>query len=494
MSFPVFGIEVENGTNLSPQKFQEFGTVVDREEISEPSTIKDVGKQIAKRGVAGATGVYGDLLDLLGFQAKEVLPGEKEVRGVESQILQKMQKEGYVPSVAELSFLSDDDITPRFSRLPSTEEATQFIEMLGGPGEAETAAGRIAGRGAEAAGAGAGLGGGIGTLLALLGGGIAGQTAEELGAPPAVGAGVELATALLPGAVAKKLVPGAKAAKELVKRGRAIGLTERELTPLLQKEGKLKTLGKVARKGKGVQKTLGALETKLGDAYGVIKEDARQLPRIKFDQSEKLIDKFKEINKDLKATLKASPDKESASNFIEGAMNNIRRKGVKPEELINFWQDINSSVNWRAIKGGKKQLAELKKPILEVLKKSSPELTKDFELTNKLYSKFKGAQKVLKKDLIDKWIDKGEIGLAAFGLATGNVPMLQKLATEAGVRTLSKEMLTNPYFQNLSRKLVQSLGKNKEKTTIALVRQAEKYLKKHHPDEEWEFGGKETTK
>lgn len=488
MSFPTFGIEVEDEVRIP---FQEFGTLEREEDLREPSTVKDVLKQVAKRGFAGATGAYGDVLDLLGLQAKEVLPGEQARRQVESDILTRMQQPGYVPSVGELLALSDDDVLPSFSRLPSTQEAAHLVEMLGGPGEAETVGGRIAGRGAEAVGAGAALGGGVKILLALLGGGLAGQTAEELGAPPLVGSAVELATALLPGAISKKLLPGKKAAKELLKRGREIGLTERELTPLLKEEKGLSFFGKLARKGRKVQQRLETTREKLGDAYESIKKEAAKYAPLNFEQADNLLEKFGKVNQELRTTIKAAPDKETAIKFIEEAIDVINAKGATPEELINFYQDINASVNWNAIQGGKKKLADLKTPIMEALHKASPQVAKDFDLTNTLYSKFKGVQKALKSGMMDKWLDKGELGMAAFGLATGNFSMLKTVAGEAAGRTLATEMLTNPYFQNLSRKLVQSMNKNKKKTVIALVRQAEKYMQKHHPQEEWDFGFEE---
>lgn len=452
-----------------------------------PSTIKDVAKQAAIGGAKGLLGTPGDLLDLLGAQSTEMLPGEKAHYDVQFEILEKMQQPGYKPSLAELSYLTDDDIAPRYSRLPSSEDVQEFIEKLEIDTEPQTPAGRYAGRVGEALGGGLSLGAAPGALAALGGGALAGQAIEDITGSPTAGTIAELLTSIGPAALAKRIAPGSKRAMELVKAGRRMGLSEKELAPLIQKERKLAVLGKVARKGTKTQKLFSQIERKLGDSYETVKKAASGLPPLSLSQNEKLLKGFGKINKDLRTTLKAAPDKESAIKFVESAMENVRNKGAHPDELIAFWQDINQAVNWNAIKGGKKSLAALKKPISEVLKKTSPKLFEEFEQTNRLYSRFKKVSKALRPDMIDRWLNKGEMGMLAFGIATGNPWILKKIGGEAAARLLARELLINPRLQTISNKMLQAVRKNQPAVASQLIRQSKKILEKEHPEEDWDF-------
>lgn len=452
-----------------------------------PSTAKDVGKQAAIGTAKGALGTAGNLLDLIGAQATEILPGEKTHYDIQFEILEKMQQPGYKPSLAELSYLTDDDVAPRYSRVPSAKDVEQLIGMLGVDTEPQTGAGRYAGRAGEAIGSGLALGAGPGALAALGGGALAGQAVEEATDSPVAGAVTEIITSLGPAALRGRLAPVSKQAKELVKAGRKVGLSEKEITPLIQRRRKLATLGKIARKGSKTQKTFAQIENKLGDSYQTLKEAASDLPPLSLSQNEKLLTGLGQINTELRTTLKAAPDKEAAIKFVQEAMENVRNRGANPDELIGFWQDINQAVNWNAIKGGRKSLAALKKPISQALRESSPRLYEEFEQTNRLYSRFKKVSKALRPDMIDRWINKGEMGALAFGIATGNPWILKKIGGEAAARILARELLTNPKLQNISNKMLNAIKNNKGAAASRLLSSSKKILEKTHPTENWEF-------
>jgi len=166
-----------------------------------PSTkqkAKDIAKQVAKKGVASATGAYGGLLDLLHAQTKQrQLPGQEALTRAE-----------YEAPEALLPYLQDDDIMPRYSRLPSQKEAESLFEMLGAPKEAETEAGRIAGRGAEFVGGALPFGASGNLLKMLAAAGLGGQLSREMGAPEAVSTGIEVAPAVGSlASLAKGLIP-----------------------------------------------------------------------------------------------------------------------------------------------------------------------------------------------------------------------------------------------------------------------------------------------
>lgn len=440
-------------------------------------TAKDVAQQIASKGAQGLFGNYGNIAQSIGLGTKEnLLPGQ------ETRL--KAEFETGID-------LSDDDILPNYSRLPTSQDIAKGIEYVTGIGEGKTPAGRIAGRGAEFLGEGLSTpGGGVKGLASLAGAGIAGQSAREVRAPEALASAIEIGGSIIPSAISGKVNPTRSDAKEIANAGRAIGLTEKQITPLIQSERKSATLSKIARKGEGTKNLFNSIKDSLGDSYSGIKYSVRNASPVNPVNQNTLTRKFTAIRDDLAKTVKASPDKESAIKFIDDAIEKINTSGATPEELLNFWQDINKSVRWNSIQGGKKSLSRLKEPVLDVLKNEAPQAAKDFELTNKLYSKYSQITKKLKPDLVNSFLDKAEIAgypIGAVSLALGNPYPLLGAASQTAIRTLTNEMLTNPYFQNLSTKLVTNFNQGSFKAVKDLTTNANSYLKKKHPEEDWSF-------
>jgi len=165
-----------------------------KEESAVGKYTADVLKQGTQGFGIGALGTYGDILDLLHIQSKGTLPGEQAKYQREFDILQGMEK-GKRPSTAELFELSgDEDISPRASRLASSQDVEELGGKLGLVSEPKTAAGRYARRIGKIGGGGAALGaGGIASPIAS---GVAGQTLEELGAPAWAQAAAEIIAGL----------------------------------------------------------------------------------------------------------------------------------------------------------------------------------------------------------------------------------------------------------------------------------------------------------
>lgn len=496
--FETLALEAE-GEEFSPliqqDKPQKFESIVDRTPTNENifetlsnevpnqsysflDTAKDVVQQIGAKGAKGLLGAYGNIAEMVGLGTKEnLLPGQ------EARLKASFDNELETPF--------DDDILPSYARLPTSSDVGQAIEKTTGIGEGKTPQGRIAGRGAEFLGEGLAYpGGGAKGLASLAGAGLAGQSLREAGAPDALASGVEIAGSILPSAVQGRVAPTNKASKKLVEGARELGLTEKQITPLIQGERKAATLSKVARKGEKTKKQFASIKESLGDSYQEIKSSVANMGPIDPVNKMKLDLSFTAIRDDLAKTIKGSPDKEAAVKFIEEALTNLKATGATPESLINFWQDINKSVKWNSIQGGKKALTRLKEPILDVLQSVAPQAAKDFEMTNQLYTKYSQIAKKLKPDLIDSFANKAEImGSVPAGLAllNGNPWYLASLGGEFAVRSLAKEMLTNPYFQNLSNKLVQNFNQGSVKGVKDLVNNAKELMERKYPEENWDF-------
>jgi hypothetical protein len=478
---------------LKGDAFERFDTKSkqrEQEQYGLFDTAVDVAQQAATKGISGLGGAYGDIASTFGLQrpVDQQLPGEEARNSMQFQILDKIER-GETPTAGELMLLSDSD-EPVFPRFPTSKEIDKGIEQLTGIGEGKTPAGRIAGRGAKFLGETTALGGQGKVLKAGGAAGLAGQTLREAGAPEGLATGVEVITQLSPSVATKKLAPLSKSGKDIVEKGRKIGMTEAQIAPLLQSEGKVAALSKVAQKGERTKEVFKSIKKSIGDSYETIKSSPLAKTIYKPIEKLKLRKEFVSIKNNLSKTLKPSPEKEAAIKFIDDSLNNLLKNDITPEHLINFWQDINQSVDWNKVGGGKKALAELKKPILETLKKASPKLAEDFAITNELATKYYSISKKLKPDVIDSFINKGELMAvppAAVAFATGNPLPLKAVASEIGFRYLTREMLVNPYFQTIAGKLVNNFNAGSVKAITQTANQAKEFMERKYPNEDWSF-------
>ena len=130
------------------------------------------------------------------------------------------------------------------------------------------------------------------------------------------------------------------------------------------------------------------------------------------------------------------------------------------KDLIKLYQDVNHHVGENT-----KQLTRLKKPIKEALSSINPELGKDFDLANELWSRYSKISNRLKPNMktdIVEGIMTASKGLSViFGIVTGNPYGVASIGSAAVTSRLAKEMITNPRFQQLAGKTVDSLNAGK---------------------------------
>lgn len=369
----------------------------------------DVQEQLAQGLGIGALGTYGDILDLFGLQANETLPGEKAKYDRESQILNKMDT-GAVPSVGELLSLSDDDdISPRFSRLPNSQEVEETGKKLGVVSEPKTAAGRYGKRIGKIAGGGASLGGG--GIVAPIVAGAAGQTLEELGAPPWAQAAAEIIASLK--FAPKTNVPITSKSKEVEKvigDLRKAGYSEQDITlakSALEERKILKKFSTLTPKAEnaiqqGVKNSenlfkeqikkglpgyaeggLPYLEKQASNVYGTMEELASVIPIKNKAPVKKSIE-------DAIAYLEKYPLLDEQKKFIEFMKDGLGKldKADTAEFFTGFYRNLGKAGNWGNPKQKEHLLGMVKQGIKDTFAESGPEgakFGKYFDKTNEAW-------------------------------------------------------------------------------------------------------------
>jgi hypothetical protein len=276
-------------------------------------------------------------------------------------------------------------------------------------------------------------------------------------------------------------------AKAIYQAGKRLGMAEKDLTPLLHGKISKDVLATLAKKSEEAARNLKLSEDAVSGIYDSLKTRGASLEQIPSKVEEKLRVNLSKMSNSLQKTLAPSAEKQSAISFIEKAEDQLMNFGATPEELINFYQDINKTINWKAVHGGKKYLAEMKSFVKDALKESSPTLAKDFEDTNRLYSHVKSIQKTLGANKIYDFINYGA-GTAFLGsLLTGNFGLSSKLALgAAGKKALSKiatKLLTDPKWQNIHGKIFTSVKNGKYKASAAILQSLKEKVRKDLPEE-----------
>ncbi len=293
-----------------------------------------------------------------------------------------------------------------------------------------------------------------------------GEGAKDLGAPEWAQTALEITTYIGPDLTKKLLAKGKN--KELIEAGKALGLTDEQLTPLLQNEFKQKWLSKLVPKRGGTQKALKETREGLGKAYDTLKNSKAATSGLN-EASERL------LQKNIDKFLVDMPS--SVRSKILQDYKDLFAAPVTGKSLMNFYSKVN-----HAIGDNSKQLSLIKGPIRKAVHALSPELGKDFDLVNNLYSKYSNIASRLKPTLASDIISAAET-LGIFGsVAMGHYPSLIGLLGEQAAKKVAQQMLINPHFQQLGRKMVVALNQNKYGLAKKIMEDYIKEVKKTSPE------------
>lgn len=404
----------------------------------------DVAKQVALSGARGALSSYGNIAELARINPKESL--------TESQ-KQRYEQESKLPEHL-LPYMTEEGLEGT-GRLPTSGDILNLQRQLGLPAQGATPAGRIAGAAAEAFGSAAVIPG-MGAAKAIPGaiGGALGQTAREVGAPEPLALGIDIAATLAGG----KKAPGkfgkltaSKNQEEAIEFARKMGMTDKEITPLIQSATKKRWLGKLAKRDDKSEKIAKSSYDALSRAYDDISHRPQALRQFNTQEASQFANESIPIINDLPAGVR---------KLVERDAFDLVKDGITGDKLINFWKDLNYNIS-----RGYTELGRLKGPVGKAIERLSPEISEDFQKTNQLYQKHIEMSKFLKPTQVDKFISGGkalaDLGSVTGFLMTGDPKYLVPMVTHRVASGISRKLLTDPKMQNLGKQLGQALNENK---------------------------------
>lgn len=381
------------------------------------NNVEEIPTQFAKGAVSGGLGSYGNILDILGLQSKDTLPGEESKRYREYEILERMQQ-GKPTSIGDFEELSDDDVLPRYSRLPTSNETSSFLEELGIPG-AKTISGRYAERGGQFVGGGLTLGQtGAGVPLASA---AAGQTVEELGGPAWLQAVAEIGTALKLSSSKSPISSSSKNVQSELDRLKKIGFSDEDLTlarNALEDRGFLKKSSKYTRDAEkrfketntNIEKNINsiieesfpglnkegpqAFRTAASELYDTLDNMARE---VTINKPQPFVRSADRAIKEMERTLAKSPQKQEAIDILTKAKETSGNSPIPADFYTNFYKEMNAIGNWGNPKQRELAFTAVKNAIKDTFYQQGTEgirLGNALEEANKSWMKYLNAEEV----------------------------------------------------------------------------------------------------
>lgn len=287
----------------------------------------------------------------------------------------------------------------------------------------------------------------IGPIGRSLAGGAGGATAESYGAPEWVQSLAEIPGQIGPG-FGSRLQPN-KSQSDLVAQARKLGLSDKEITPLIQNPTKANALGLFSEKR---LKT----PTTLKNSYDAVDRTYNGLSAR--PEAKKVLNdfQFQRLGTDIQEKLKEMPA--GVREIITTDLQDLLNSDKSGKAIMNFYRDVNHYIYNPNLNAS--QLGLLKGPVTTALSQLSPELARDFNTTNKLFKGYKNIASKLSPTTSSDMLQAGKIGFLMHGVATGNFPEIASVIGTQAATMMTSELLLNPRFQNYSQQLINALNKN----------------------------------
>jgi hypothetical protein len=310
----------------------------------------------------------------------------------------------------------------------------------------------------------------VSTIPKAIAAGFIGEGAKELGAPEWAQTALEITSFAGPDLTKKLLEKGKN--KDIIEFGKKMGFTDEQIAPLLNSEFKQKWLTKIAPKRGATEKALQNTKNQLSQTYGLLQKSETAALELSEKENGKLINALTEKLNEMPRELRAK---------IEPDLKDLLENKITGKSLINFYKDIGSHFAENT-----KQLSLLKDPVKDALISISPELGADFELLNKLYTKYYPIAKRLKPNITSDIISAAEtlgiLGSVFQTVTMGSPHGLYLLLGEKAGRKVAQQLLINPRLQQISKRIGQSLNENKFGITKKLLDVYSNEVKKISPE------------
>ncbi len=309
----------------------------------------------------------------------------------------------------------------------------------------------------------------LATLPRAMAAGFMGEGAKELGLPEWAQTAAELTAYIGPDITKKLLMSGNE--KEIISAARKFGLTDEQITPLIQSTFKQKWLSKLIPRRGETEKALQNTKTALSEGYSSLTKSEKSAKEIGEVANGKLInsvfEKMSEMPREIQSKIRLD---------LDDLLNNK----ITPRSLMNFYKDINSKIT-----GSSKELAHIKGAVKEAIKSIDPNLAEDFGLINDLYSKYYNISSKLKPNITSDIIRAGEAITAISAIPAaffGHFEPLIGIVGEQGIRKVAQKLMLNPNYQQLGKKMAKALNENKFEIALKLSKSMSNLIRKDSPE------------
>lgn len=245
----------------------------------------------------------------------------------------------------------------------------------------------------------------------------------------------------------QELIESGAAREKVLEFARAAGMSEKEIAPLLQGGTKKKWLAKLASKGESTGEKLGKTKSAIGRVYDSIGELPGANQTYTTGQKTRLIKNLQDQFEKMPASVK-KVIQEDFQTLIDGP--------IDGKKVMKFFSDVNHELGPKT-----KQLSLLKDPIKKSLMEVDSTMGHMFDATNNLKSKYHSIANRLRPGIADALISEGKSQGALWGVLSGDVGLISKIAKLSGAKKVAEFMLTSPRWQNLSGKMVSALNSGK---------------------------------
>jgi len=294
-----------------------------------------------------------------------------------------------------------------------------------------------------------------------LGGGLARKAAKEMDLPEwaqeIAGVAGMVGPDVAKSISSKALRPSFKQAKvsEFLK---SKGLSDQEITPLIQDKRKLDLFSKGAMKYDRENPFVKGIKDKLQSVYEDIRIKGKNTGYLEGPS-------LREFENGFYKKLDNVP--EHYKHMIKKPVEHLIDNPIDYTALHDFNVAINDIV--KGAQGGKAAVGIMKEPIKEAQKKLDPSLFLENEQTNHAYKQLhKFTDKMTQKNWMTL-LNTGHMGTLLTGILTFNPLALKAAGSVAFGRYALKKMLTSPRLQNIHKKMQDAALKNNVPKAVKLM-------------------------